>query len=137
MVLSEQVVEAKVLDVLWTPSKDGYLKPRVRIEPVNIGGVTIEYATAFNADFVEKNKLGVGAVIQLVRSGDVIPHIMAVISQATKAKMPDLPYEWNDSWITEKLEEMLKVLNSDSLPLGNKSCMNCAYSRQRANYDKT
>ena len=27
MVLSEQVVEAKVLDVLWTPSKDGYLKP--------------------------------------------------------------------------------------------------------------
>ena len=48
-----------------------------------------------------------------------------------------IPYEWNDSWITQKLEEMLRVLNSDSLPVGNKSCMNCAYSRQRANYDKT
>ena len=26
MVLSDQVAEAKVVDVLWTPSKDGYLK---------------------------------------------------------------------------------------------------------------
>ena len=33
MVLSDQKAEAKVLDVLWTPSKDGYLKPRVQIEP--------------------------------------------------------------------------------------------------------
>ena len=27
MVLSDQIAEAKVLDVIWTPSKDGYLKP--------------------------------------------------------------------------------------------------------------
>ena len=29
MVLSDQVAEVKVLNVIWTPSKDGYLKPRV------------------------------------------------------------------------------------------------------------
>ena len=75
MVLSDQVVEAKVVDVLWAPSKDGYLKPRVRIEPVVIGGARIEYATAFNGAFVE-NKIGIGAVVRMVRSGDVIPYIM-------------------------------------------------------------
>jgi NAD-dependent DNA ligase len=147
MVLSEQVVEAKVLDVLWTPSKDGYLKPRVRIEPVNIGGVTIEYATAFNADFVEKNKLGVGAVIQLVRSGDVIPHIMAVISQATKAKMPDLPYEWNDTHIDvvlknaesnltvqeKKLVSFFKGLDVTGLSEGNiKRIMKAGFTTKEA-----
>jgi DNA polymerase/3'-5' exonuclease PolX len=42
MVLSEQIAEAKVVDVLWTPSKDGYLKPRVQIEPLILGGVRIE-----------------------------------------------------------------------------------------------
>ena len=60
MVLSDQKAEAKVLEVIWTPSKDGFLKPKVRIEPIDIGGVTIEYATAFNAAFVEKNKIGMG-----------------------------------------------------------------------------
>ena len=36
MVLFDQVIEAKVVDVIWSASKDGYLKPRVRIEPVKI-----------------------------------------------------------------------------------------------------
>ena len=49
MVLSDQIAEAHVVDVLWSASKDGYLKPRVQIEPVVLGGVTITYATGFNA----------------------------------------------------------------------------------------
>ena len=99
MVLSDQVVEAKVVDVLWTPSKDGYLKPRIRIEPVIIGGARIEYATAFNGAFVEENKIGIGAVIQMVRSGDVIPHIMDVVTPSSEAKMPDVEYKWNDTHV--------------------------------------
>ena len=75
MVLSEQMAEAKVVDIIWNASKDGYLKPRVRIEPVKIGGVTIEYTTGFNANYIETNRIGIGAVIQLIRSGDVIPYI--------------------------------------------------------------
>jgi NAD-dependent DNA ligase len=99
MVLSDQLAEAKVLNVLWSPSKDGYLKPRIQIEPVVLGGAKIEYATAFNAAFVEENKLGIGALVKLVRSGDVIPHIMAVIEPAEKAKMPDVAYKWNDTHV--------------------------------------
>jgi hypothetical protein len=47
------MAEAKVVDVIWTASKSGYLKPRVRIEPIKLGGVTIEYATGFNGKFIE------------------------------------------------------------------------------------
>ena len=72
MVLSDQTAEAKVVDVMWTASKDGYLKPRVRIEPIHIGGVTIEYATGFNGKYIEDSKIGVGAIIQIIRSGDDI-----------------------------------------------------------------
>ena len=95
MVLSEQVAEAKVVDVLWAPSKDGYLKPRVQIEPINLGGVMIEYATGFNAKFIEDNSIGVGSLIRLIRSGDVIPHITEVIQPATEPLFPQEPYEWN------------------------------------------
>lgn len=97
MVLSDQKAEANVVDVLWTPSKDGYLKPRVRIEPVYIGGVTIEYATGHNGAFIRDNKIGVGSVIMMIRSGDVIPYISEVIEEADEAKMPSMPYVWNDT----------------------------------------
>jgi NAD-dependent DNA ligase/predicted flap endonuclease-1-like 5' DNA nuclease len=105
MVLSDQLAEAKVVNVLWSPSKDGYLKPRIQIEPVVLGGAKIEYATAFNAAFVEDNKLGIGALVKLVRSGDVIPHIMSVVEPADKAKMPDVPYKWNDTHVDIIMED--------------------------------
>ena len=118
MVLSDQVVEAKVVDVIWTASKDGYLKPRVRIEPVIIGGAKIEYATGFNGAFVNDNKIGVGAVIQLVRSGDVIPHIMDVVSPAHAPKMPSVPYVWNETHVDimlENPEENTEVIQKNIL----------------------
>ena len=99
MVLSDQIAEAKVVEVIWTASKDGYLKPRVQIEPVNLSGVKIEYATGFNGKFIEENKIGVGALIRLIRSGDVIPHIIAVVQPAEQPQMPTVPYEWNSTHV--------------------------------------
>ena len=99
MVISDQVVEAKVVDVLWAPSKDGYLKPRVQIEPVTLGGAKIEFATGFNARFIVDHKIGIGAVVSVIRSGEVIPHILSVIVPAEKPLMPLVPYKWNDTHV--------------------------------------
>ena len=106
MVLSDQIAEAKVVDVIWTPSKDGYLKPRVQIEPINLGGVRIEYATGFNGAFINDNKVGIGAIIELIRSGDVIPHIRKVTVPAEEAKMPSVPFKWNDTHVDVLLEDI-------------------------------
>jgi NAD-dependent DNA ligase len=106
MVLSDQIAEAKVVDVLWTPSKDGYLKPRVQIEPINLGGVKIEFATGFNGSFIKDNKIGIGATIEIIRSGDVIPHIKAVTMPAEQAKMPSVPFKWNDTNVDIMLENV-------------------------------
>ena len=122
MVLSGQVAESKVVDVIWTASKDGYLKPRVQIEPIWLGGVKIEYATGFNAQFIQQNKIGVGALIQLVRSGDVIPHIQGVTCAASEAKMPTgvggvgglgVTYKWNKTGVDIELIDA----SSDSVVL--------------------
>ena len=42
-----------------------------------------------------------------------------------------VPYEWDSSWIEEKVIEMINVLNSEELPEINSSCENCAYAQQR------
>ena len=143
MVLTEQVAEAKVVDVIWSASKDGYLKPKIQIEPIQIGGVTIEYATAFNANFLVSHKIGIGAIVRMIRSGDVIPYIESVVQPATSIKMPDESYYWNDTHIDILLENpetnnevLLKTitgffttLNVKQLSKGNvKKLINAGYN---------
>jgi NAD-dependent DNA ligase len=97
--LTDQIAEATVIDVLWEVSKDKYIKPKIQINTIELGGVEITFATAFNAKFVVDNCIGPGALIQIVRSGDVIPKIEKVIKPAEtgKPKMPTIKYEWNET----------------------------------------
>ena len=104
MVLSEQIAEATVVDVLWTPSKYGYLKPRIQISPIQLGGVCVEYTTGFNGAFIRDNNIGIGTIVEIIRSGDVIPHIRKVIVPAETPKMPDVSYIWNTTNIDIILE---------------------------------
>lgn len=90
--------DAIVEEVMWDPTMYGDLRPVVRIKPVVLSGnTTVTYCTAHNAKFVKDNNIGKGAVIKIVRSGDVIPYIVEVVKPAKKPQMPDMEYEWNDS----------------------------------------
>jgi DNA ligase (NAD+) len=138
MVLSDQQAEAKVVAVLWSPSKYGLLKPRVQIEPVRIGGVTIEFANGFDGRFIVNNRIGVGAIISLIRSGDVIPHIESVQVPALSPQMPTEAYEWtasgvdlvlanttadgkgpNETVVEKQLTSFMTELEVDGLSSGN------------------
>ena len=105
MVLGDQSAETIVREVIWTPSKHGYLKPRLLVDPVVIGGSTIQYVTAYNAKYVADNKIGVGTVIELIRSGDVIPKVEKVIQPSDAAQMPMVPYKWNESRVDIMVEK--------------------------------
>ena len=90
--------EVKVLSVEWSISKDGYIKPTLKLVPTQLSGVKISSVTAINAKYVLDNVLGPGAVIELIRSGDVIPKIQKVLKPATSGEAqfpdPDIEYEW-------------------------------------------
>ena len=111
MVLSDQVAEAKVVDVIWKPSKDGLIKPKIQIEPIELGGTKIEFATGFNAAFIKKNNIGVGAIVGIVRAGDVIPHVEKVIKPASEPLMPDIPYIWSKTNVDILLKDEDKESN--------------------------
>ena len=109
MQLTDQMAETIVTNVEWNASKDGYLKPRVQIEPVHIGGVIITHATGHNAAFIRDNLIGIGAIITIIRSGDVIPYIKNVITPAPIAQLPDPtttpPYHWTTTNIDIVLDD--------------------------------
>ena len=46
-----------------------------------------------------------------------------------------IPYQWNSSWVPERLHAMVSTLNSSSAPKEHESCKNCAYSRQRSKFE--
>lgn len=116
------LAEAVVVKVHWKPSKHGYLKPRVEIEPVQLAGVTVTFTNGFNAYFIEhgysfkdrakhgskKYPVGPGSVIELIRSGEVIPDIQRVVKAARKPQMPDKALgdmHWTDSGVDLVLDE--------------------------------
>lgn len=99
----EDSVSAKVVDVIWRASKYGYLKPRVRIEPVRISGAMVEYATGHNAKFIVDNGIGKGAEINIVRSGEVIPYIEDV-TVSVKPILPDTDVFGTYSWSKSKVD---------------------------------
>lgn len=93
----ENIEETCVKCVEWNISKWGQLKPRLQIEPVKIGGTTISYVSAHNAKFIKDNKIGRDTVLNITRSGDVIPYIVNVV-KSTQADFPtDIEYVWNDT----------------------------------------
>lgn len=100
-------VETEVVAVEWNPSKDGYMKPRVQFEPIDLAGVTINFATGFNAKFILDNKIGPGAKIQVTRSGDVIPYISQVIQGVNNLILPDMSVcHWTDTGVDLVLNEL-------------------------------
>ena len=102
----------KVIGIEWNISKHGVLKPTVIIEPVVLCGTTNNKATGHNADFIVKNKIGKGAMIKLIKGGEIIPKVEEVIVPADVIDMPEIDYTWNAShkeiMITD-IEEFKKV----------------------------
>ena len=45
-----------------------------------------------------------------------------------------IPYEWDIGWISDKVQEMIDLMNSTHIPPSNPSCKNCAYAKQRSQF---
>ena len=56
-------------------------------------------ATKLIGKFVKDNSINIGSIVKIVRSGDVIPHILEVVTPASDAIFPNEEYEWNDTHV--------------------------------------
>lgn len=78
-----------LLDVSFEgPAKDGLHTPVAILEPISLGGSEISRATLHNLDFIDNLHLMYGSKILILKSGDVIPHVVKVVSNDPKTTTP-------------------------------------------------
>ena len=107
MQLEEQIATTKVINVEYNISKHGTLAPRIEYEPVVIKGDTHKFTTGFNLKYIVDNKINKGTVIQIIKSGDVIPYIYKILTPSKEALMPavDIKWHWNDTRVDAVIDD--------------------------------
>jgi NAD-dependent DNA ligase len=89
--VAQETAVVEVKSVLWDASRFRRLIPVVTFSAVQLSGVMVSRATAHNYDFVQTRGIGVGALIRIVRSGEVIPKILETVRRVDPAT-PDVPH---------------------------------------------
>ena len=85
---SDDSLPSIVKEVVWQISKNGAAKPVIRIEPIELSGVTISNVTGINARFIEDSGIEKGATVTIIRSGDVIPKVIGVPNAIENVDLP-------------------------------------------------
>ncbi len=69
--------------------RTGVLNPWAELDPVEVGGVTVEKATLHNEEDIQRKDLRAGDMVIVQRAGDVIPQVVAPLTEfRTGAEMP-------------------------------------------------
>jgi DNA ligase (NAD+) len=76
----------KLLDLGVNIGRTGIMAPYAILEPVNVGGVTIERATLHNFDDIARKDIRIGDRVIVKRSGDVIPYVSGPVASVRTGK---------------------------------------------------
>ncbi len=70
----------RLLGVEWNVGRTGIIAPRAVLEPVEIDGSTVSYATLHNPADITRRDLRLGDRVMVYKAGDIIPRIEAPVA---------------------------------------------------------
>jgi len=101
---NKEKAQVKVLSVTAQVGRTGKITPVAELEPTQLSGATIYRATGHHYGLVKQQGLGAGSVIELTRSGLVIPKINKVLKTAevdipTNCPSCDYQLSWDSDFL--------------------------------------
>jgi DNA ligase (NAD+) len=85
------IAETRLLAIEVNVGRTGKINPYAVLEPVEVGGTTVRFATLHNFELIRQKDLRVGDVIMLKRAGDVIPQVIGPVPEKRDRRHPPAP----------------------------------------------
>lgn len=73
---------------IWNTGRTGGIVPVLQFDGVQLAGTMVTQCTGHNLGYLLRNKIGKGTIIRIIKSGNIIPKVIGVISGHTT---PDYP----------------------------------------------
>ena len=70
-------VITKLVDVVWNVGKSGVVAPVAILEAIEIDGAVVSRATLHNMRYINDLNLEIGCLVEVIRSGEIIPRILS------------------------------------------------------------
>ncbi|MEX2178187.1 MAG: NAD-dependent DNA ligase LigA [Gemmatimonadaceae bacterium] len=86
------IAETTLLRIEINVGRTGSLNPFAVLQPVEIGGTTVQLATLHNFELIRDKDLRDGDIVQVKRAGEVIPQVIGPVPDRRDPKSPPAPY---------------------------------------------
>lgn len=73
--------QTKIINIDWQVGPMGTITPVAQVEPIEISGAIITFASLANYDLIKEKDINIDDVVEIQRRGDVIPHVEKVVTK--------------------------------------------------------
>ncbi len=100
-----ETAQTTVTGIQWQVGRTGKVTPVLEVDPVSLSGATIRRVTAHHAGNIRNSGIGIGTRIEVIRSGEVIPKLEAVLEVKGAVGRPDAcpacggPLVWQNDFL--------------------------------------
>ncbi|TLQ39220.1 NAD-dependent DNA ligase LigA [Streptomyces marianii] len=84
--------QTRLLAVEWNVGRTGIIAPRAVLEPVEVDGSTVTYATLHNPAFIRDSGLMINDTVKVWKAGDIIPRIESPVTALRTGAESDIVF---------------------------------------------
>ena len=110
-----------LLDIKLQVGRTGAVTPVAVLNPINVGGAQVSFATLHNPDEIQRKDLRINDVVIVRRAGDVIPEVVSSIKERRDGRQ----HEWKMQKSCPCGDYEIEFINDEKVPRcsGNYDCV--------------